>query len=248
VTSLRFYLPPTTSQGLPPWLVTLSAPPAPHGWLGLMSGPAVHGFASPWQLGGVVVQPAALVLGLKPWEDAFEGVIPAAPPVPWVRFDLEKLIRMALHQSGLALELLGGAPLEPGPIDPHAIAAGAITRQQLSYWRDTTRHEVATPPAAALEWLGLVRRVLTGYALAQDARYVAWLPELLASHAPASLAALVAPVLAGEALEEAARGASAPLLASLWDRLDPEAPCALPERPSDYDGLERMLVAARLAC
>lgn len=244
MTSLSFYTPPP--QAPPPGLDLLPSPSVTHGWLGALDGPAVVGFEAPWRLGGVVVQPAHIVLGLKPWEDAFEGVLSPAhhAPIPWVRFDLEKLIRMALHQSGLALELLGGVTVEPGPVDPHAIAAAAITRGQLGYWRDVTRRGVATPPADALEWLALVRRLLTGCALAQEARFVAWLPELLAQHAPAALVPHVHAALAGEPPDHAA---CASLLSALWARLDPAAPCALPERPADYAGLEQLLVSERLA-
>jgi hypothetical protein len=217
------------------------------GWLGVMDGPQVVGHDAPWRLGGIIIQPAHIVLGLRPWEDAFEGVItpPDAAPIPWVCFDLEKIIRMMLHQSGLALTLLAGVTIEAGPVNPRAIAANAITHAQLHHWRDVTAPGVADPPADPVRWLGLVRQLLTGVLLAEHAHFMAWLPAQR-PHAPAPLGALIGELLDGAPLTEQARQDSAPALSALWHRMDPARPSALPERPSGYEALNALLVQARL--
>lgn len=99
---MQFLDPPGASIPLPE--PSRSLPPLLHaGWWG---GPACEGIAmAPARFGGIVVQPAEVVLGLRGWEDAFEGIL-AGSNTPYVFFELEKIIRMMLRQSPMALEIL----------------------------------------------------------------------------------------------------------------------------------------------
>ena len=84
--------------GRPALLLALTASPMPktHLW--------AAGWA-PGRWGGVFVQPATDVLGLRAWEDAWEGVLKDNSH-PWAMFELEKIMRMLLAGSGLAFDIL----------------------------------------------------------------------------------------------------------------------------------------------
>lgn len=180
---------------------------------------ARHELAERPRLGGVFVTPARRALGLRGWEDAYEGL---AGENPWVIFDLEKLIRMALRQSGLAFELLtSAATWSRAEFGARAIARAAVTRDLIEHYHDVAR-PLLDDEAEASRWRW--RSLLSGWALAtrgEVSRNVATLTELAgtAEQTPAVAARLIDEMLAGD---------------------------ALPRRPADYDWLEESLVNARM--
>ncbi len=222
-------------------------------------GMAVHGFAGVERVGGVFVQPAHSVLGLRAWDDALEGVLPGG--APWVLFEAEKIVRMMLRQSGLALEILA-SPVGGDwgvDFDARVLVCGAITREIVLYYRDVTRVGVSRLLALVesgriddpcLEdgrgWLqDLFRHLLTGCVLGQQGHVCLHLEHLLdlpvAEGVREPLDSLVGGRGDGLAIREL--GVQAVRLQGF---LEVEQACALPERPSDYDGLNDWLVTQRL--
>lgn len=97
-------------------------------------------FAAQLDLGGprcvgCFVEPATTVLGLRAWDDAREG----ATPMPWALFEVEKFVRMALRQSGVAFEALVAPAVWSRNFDGRAVAAAAVTRGILTYYDDVSR-------------------------------------------------------------------------------------------------------------
>ncbi|MEM1348445.1 MAG: nucleotidyltransferase domain-containing protein [Myxococcota bacterium] len=234
--SLRARIPSLSSHDPPPVFVSL--------W----SGPSVHGFrASPERIGGVVVQPAHVVLGLRGWEDAFEGVLDHG--TPYVLFDLEKIIRMALRQSTLAMELLS-APIvhHAAPeFSPRDIVAGLITRQLVRAYDQMTRDVgeiIARRDASGA--LCRVREMLTGATLARDGVFSLHIDDLVQNWASDELSVMVQAMRRGVALEEDQWSALERELKDVRARLSLEAVEALPEQPTSYDAVHDALVAMRL--
>ena len=184
-------------------------------------------------------------MGLRGWEDAFEGVL--SDGAPFAIFEVEKIARMALRQDGLAFEVLAApARLHSTDFAPRALATWAMTRGVLAHYRDVTAPwlgALSRLPADAVR-LG-ARELLTGVALARDAAFGVELDTLLA-HLDASgfgglLEALEArpeDVEVRAELEAAAR--------ALHAELDPSAPGPLPERVPDYDALHHAVYRWRM--
>ena len=151
--------------------------------------------------------------GLRPWDDALEG----AAPGPWVLFEVEKLVRMALRQSGLAFEALTSAVCW-GTFPARDIARAAVTKQLLRYYRDVAR-PLRDGATDSNRW----RALLTGAALAKHgivSRDITTLRSLL--DAPAD-----------------------PEPAVVVELLDALESSNLPSRPTDYDYLNDVVVSYR---
>lgn len=164
---------------------------------------------------GCYVTDAATALGLRPWDDAAEG---RQGQAAWVLFDVEKLVRMALHQSGLAFEALCSAATW-GDFPARAIADAAVTVNVLDYYRDVTAPLLH---GRAERWR--YRTLLTGVLLAEQG---------IVSHDLSTLAGRLA-------LEPGVDLSAAP---ALHERLRSSS---LPTRPSGYDFLNDFVVQARL--
>ncbi len=234
-------------------------PPIVH--LVQFGGGQINGFSCAERVGGVFVQPAQVVLGLKAWDDAFEGVL--AGETPWVLFEAEKIVRMLLRQSGLALEILAspvaanfGAGLGVD-FDPLALVRGAITREIVLYYRDVTRLGVsrllALVESARFDdpclldnwgWLqDLFRNLLTGCVLGQQGNVCLHLEHLLDSQIADGVRELLNEGFVGNLAVLGELGKHAVRLQGF---LEVERAQILPERPSNYDGLNDWLVAQRL--
>jgi hypothetical protein len=171
------------------------------------------------RFGGVFVTPARRAMGLRGWEDAHEGTTDTGDP--WVLFDLEKLIRMALRQSGLAFEFLtSSVTWSPDSFPARKLAESAITRDVAQYYADVARPLLDSDTPDRWRW----RSLLTGWALAtrgEVSHDLSTLQRLAEVDEPSSDDA-------GRLLEEMRAGE------------------ALPKTPSDYDWLNEMLVDARM--
>ena len=165
---------------------------------------------------GCFVIDARTALGLRPWDDADEGIEPA----PWALFDIEKLVRMALHQSGLAFEALT-APQTWGEFPARRVADAAVTQGVLRYYYDVTA-SLLDGNTQRWRW----RTLLTGALLAREGVMSQSLTTLCDRLAvPAQPDASLATELRAE-LEHGA---------------------LLPSRPSDYHFLNELVVSARLS-
>lgn len=229
--------------------------------LGVYQGALVRGLplASRAWLGGVVVQPARTVLGLRGFEDAFETSV--GDHLPLVCFDLEKLIRMALRQSGLALEILGSDLLlideAVGWSAPSLIKA-CFTRQVICHYIDTTRaclRRLGEPGALRLAdahardalWMGY-SDLLVGATLAKEGVLALGLTQQLSfwERLPCHDILAQASSLDVMMLEDEQRAALYAGAQELDRWLKPERAIAMPERVADYDGAQAQLIAARL--
>lgn len=216
---------------------------------------------APAWLGGVIVQPAKTVLGLRGFEDAFEASMGWGDmQVPVVAFDLEKIIRMALAQSGLALEILGSAALwlsEPQGWEPQSLARACFHRQVLRHYDDVSRQALRLleqPQLASQDepyvWAGLAD-LLTGATLAREGAFGLSVPALLSfweslpGHAILAQACQDAPSLQDAPTRHALYESARQLVAWLNPARD-DLSAALPERVLDYEGAQAQLVTARL--
>lgn len=68
----------------------------------LSGGEAVNGIETPIRVAGVWTEPTASVLSLRTFDDAREGIIMGSP---FVHFEMEKVLRMALRQDVFAFEI-----------------------------------------------------------------------------------------------------------------------------------------------
>jgi predicted nucleotidyltransferase len=251
------------------WAAWAGRQSPPARFLSAWSGLEVHGFDSPTRLGGVAVQPAEVVLGLRAWNDAEEGVIAenaensspensAAPPVPFVIFDVEKIVRMLLHQSGLAFEILASPvvlhadSLTGAQFPARRLIEAAISADILHHYRDVAIGGMARlvetkgQGARISDALGAVRNALCGVALSRG-EVEFRLPTLLENYALPGLGAVL-----DEVADEDVEGALAPefvaeldgLMSKLIASIQPDR-CALPAGPSDYDWLNDFVVDAR---
>lgn len=248
-------LPPLSPPPQPSEVLRRPADPIPEpALLAWVEGPGAEGFDSAWRLAGVTILPASTLLGLRAFEDAYEDHLPGAAPdgrdCMRVLFDLEKILRMALHQSVLALELLASpAPLQlRAPFDtlaPIELAQAAITSGIVSVYRGVLPATLdAIDAGERVASLSGLRRLYTASLLHAEAVMGTELAALLKSCAPSPIAPIVegwsdAPLRPDEAraLKDEARRLDALL----------DVPGALPERPQNYDLLHETLVAWRLA-
>lgn len=220
------------------------------------AGPAAEGLPTHPAMSGIVIQPAEVVLGLRGWEDAFEHLLPGAqPPTLCACFDLEKITRMALRQSGLAAETLASAAcaegLEPGARTARWMLAQAATRGLIHHYLDVTRQVVDDlSRGEGSRWgvsavLRCARECLTGVLLAERGHLIMSWPSLVAHADTPALAALLDASQAADALTPALSRELGDALATQRARIIPEA-SPLPERVPGYDALQALLVRARL--
>lgn len=213
--------------------------------LGCWSSPTLYPGA-PRRSGGIFVVPSATVLGLRGWADAREGVDDAGDP--WVFFALEKIIRMMLRQSGLALELLAAPNTLPAhPLfDPHQIISSCLHAGVLSHVQDVTwRARQELDALTRARQLDALRVLLWGALLVEQRVLSLELADAIERWHLASDRELMSAFAAGEDV-------SLDRVTSLLDKLaavaDPDAEAArisLGSRPRGYDVVNAMLVACR---
>lgn len=194
---------------------------------------------APRRLGGVVVQPAEVVLGLRGWEDAFEGILPESR-TPYVFFELEKIIRIMLRQSPMALEILAAptasASLAHG-FDPRQLARLLTTSDILTSYLDL--------PVA--RDLSMLRPLLTAALLASNLTFSLSLTTLL-THLEEVTEDPLWRTLAKkspdvDAITRADAGARALVRAAI---AAPSSANSLPPKPIGYDDANALLIRWRL--
>lgn len=235
------------------WVADLDRRPVS---LTFWSGPEVHGFASRLRLGGVFVEPVESVVSLRSFSDSLEGTVRIEgvdEPVPYTLYDLEKVARMLLHDSGTALEILGA----PAGVDwtPNRVAFGrrvvrrgataGLATHYLEVARPTVEALVAGEPVGRLELLEGSRRLLTGVGLL-DGRVEFDLSRLLDEYADDGLEEVLGGAEA-PAPDSGAYAAVADRLGELRVRLEEAEGGVLSDEALDYDGLDEMIVEERLA-
>lgn len=215
------------------WIESLERPPA---YVGIWSGPEVCGYAeAPYRIGGWFVEPVESVVGLRPFDDALEGTLEVEEvdePVPYVLFEVEKILRMMLRQSALALEVLSTPywlDAEDGS-DPcgesRDVVRRALAAEVVEAYRERAVGD-ADEGASEEELCGAVRQLATCVALGEGR---------VSAHLDRALEASGAE-LASDDLRSTVDGLRA--------RLD-ETAGALPDSPVGYDALDAWLVERRL--
>lgn len=262
---LSFATPPGASKRL----AEIKLPPeirsAP--FLSVWSGSAVHGFDSRLRLGGVFVAPADVVLGLRSWNDAREGVVGASEllgakqSVPYAIFEVEKIVRMMLHQSGLAFEILASPVVfgldsprdertDAQPFPARRILDAAVTSGLLHHYRDVSRATLTRLVAAkgqgarASDIRDLVRTVLTGNVL-MHGEVEFHLPTLLERQATAELGDLIENMLPENFVEPMWLQQFEDCISAAIDVISPDG-SPLPPSPTDYDWLHDFVINSRL--
>jgi|GEM_PF-2510182 len=229
-------------------------------FLSAWSGSVLHGFDSGLRLGGVFVESADVVLGLRSWNDAREGILAGqgGAPIPYAIFEVEKIVRMLLGQSGLAFEMLASPvlfktrmSLSDEAFPARRILNAAVTSELVHHYRDVARTGLARLMAAKgqgarrVDVFGLVRSALTGRALMR-AEVDLNLTRLLAQYATPEFAECLANMGADDLMEPAWLREFEREMEAIITALKPED-AALPSRPSDYEWLHDFVIAARLA-
>lgn len=193
-----------------------------------LTGAEVNGHDTPVRIGAAFVRDARTVCGLRAWDDAAEGVHDGTP---WAAFEVEKLVRMMLHQSGLAFELLASARVWSDDFDGRRIIQAAATSQVLAYYEDVT-HPLAT--GRLHEELWRWRSLLSGLLLARHGEVSFRLPTLLERLDEVRFGGLAK---GGVPTASIAADAHAEL-AERW--------ASLPNQVSDYDWLDDRVAHLRL--
>lgn len=193
-----------------------------------LSGAEVNGHDVPTRIGATFVRDARTICGLRAWDDATEGVHDGTP---WAAFEVEKLARMMLHQSGLAFELLASSRVWSDDFAPRRIIQAAATSQLLTYYQDVA-HPLTQGRLHDELWRW--RSLLTGLLLARGGEVSLRLETLLERLDEDSFAGL--PV---GRLPTATVAADAH--AEMIERAAP-----LPDRVSDYDWLDAWVADLRL--
>ncbi len=206
--------------------------------LALMPGDAVR-------LVGVLAQPPDVVMGLRGWEDAFEGVLPDA--TPFALFEVEKLARMALRQDGLAVEILAAPDrLHASDFEPRDVVSWTMTRGVLAHYRDVTAPWLDALPHLPFTAVRLgARALLTGVALARDAAFGVELETLIA-HLDASRMGELLEALARRPEDAQIRAVLEAAARALHAELDPSVSGPLPEGVPDYDALHHAVYHWRM--
>lgn len=239
------------------WAGWAEAQDPPARFLTVWSGPQVHGFDSPIRFGGVMFQPAEVVLGIRAWDDAHEGVIEleaADARAPWALFEVEKIVRMMLHQSGLAFEILASPAVfyesRAQDFPARRVVEAAVTRQVVAHYRDVAAGLIERMLAARFEGVGptdlldLFRQLLTGWALCDGVvEFDLW--RLVERRGDDALRGKLREVQSGAKvdadmwaeLDESAR--------ELLAAIEPDTADGLPEQPSDYGWLNDLVVESR---
>lgn len=233
----------------------------PARFVSLWSGRPVHGFGSPSRVGGVVAQPAELVLGIRSWEDAFEETFELEghdAPVPYVLFEIEKIVRMMLHQSGLAFEILASpvhlvegrtAQASAEPFPARRVVRAAVTKEIIHHYRDVAGgwldrlEEAGGRGATGADALDIIRHALTGVGLMEGrAQLHIW--TLVERHGSDALEGLLREVEGSDTLDPEVVEELCDHGRTLVAQLDPDQ-ADLPDRPADYDWLDALVVALR---
>lgn len=221
------------------------------------SGPEVHGFESPVRVGGVFVEPLESVVSLRSFSDSLEGTLRLSGvdrPVPYTFYDLEKVARMLLHDSGTALEILA----TPAAIDwkSNRLELGRrIVRQGASSGLLHHYAEASWPTVRALrEGRSLDRRELL-----EAARHLSTGVGLVEGRVAFDLRTMVDHHRQGDVLADSLEWQTAPepgssaytrvadVFSDLWERIDGSDGGVLGEEALDYDGLNATVVEERLA-
>lgn len=249
--SISFLTPVTASDG-----VTPTPPPyAPEHTLfeSLWSGAKVHGIPTMARAGGVFVQPAHVVLGLRGFADAHEGYT-GVKHTPFAFFEFEKIIRMLWASSGLALEILGSAMVQytHTDFDARLLLQKIVTRRVLEHYVDVTAghfdriEDVHTHTATpSLQFLIFLRELLTGATLSRDGAFCAHLPTLLEYWAAQEVEVILQDWEQHSKLEMQARLVLMNWLTH-WRAYLQNDSLALPCAPCDYQGAHDWLVSARM--
>ena len=244
-----------SEAGLDDWLASRGLPPV---YASLWSGPQIHGYDTPSKLGGVVVHDAQTVPRIRAWDDAFEGILSRSDTdatVPWVLFDVEKIVRMMLRQSGMALEILA-SPVRASDVTlgdwsfpARRIIEAAIHQDILFYYRDCAdsvnwNADGLSSREYRLQVVDAVRHALTGLEL-MDGRVVFGLTALL-SDVEADVAEAVRALAEDDTIDEEKHALIRDRLATWCQRLETPGPSPLGEQPDDYDWLDELVVEQRL--
>lgn len=241
-------------DGLDAWLESRGVPPV---HLSVWSGPALEGYPTKTRIGGVFVQPASTVLGIRAWDDALEGVFTTdgGETVPWVLFDLEKIVRMMLRQSGTAFEILA-SPIcarHPGRTDlefsAHRIVEAAIHKDILFYYRDFAdgvRWDVDGLESREyrLQIVDAVRHALTGLRLIDGV--VEFELASLLDEVESDVSDAVRAMLADDTVSEHQHSLLRNRLASWCQTLAEPGQHVLGDQPHGYDWLDDLVVQLRL--
>lgn len=236
------------------WLEDLPRRPM---YAAIWSGPQVNGHrAANIRIGGYFREPTSSVVGLRAFDDALEGQLQLEgtdDPVPYTFFEIEKIIRMMLHRSHLAFEILTSpARLSPPADGNEESAARDLVRWSIAadfadVYRETLEGTVddlrAGREVSVREALRLVRRTMTGVALGErrvmfDVRQM--------THRPRGG---VVDDLLGRAPSEDV----GPLRSDVVEFVDEYAPkldtsnSSLPSDPECYERLNQWLVDQRLS-
>lgn len=219
------------------------------------SGPSVNGHSgAPVRVGGYFVEPPESVIGLRPFDDAIEGTVELESlerPVPYVFFEFEKILRMMLHQSGLAFEILSsphwlyGADEENPCSEARAIVECAATGDLLAHYREVTDGSLddlrSERDLSVGEILRMFRSLLTGVAAGRgrsslDLRVLAEALDV----------STVSEIVSKPVQSKVHSGRSALLeeAEALFAQLD-SGESALPQHPDGYDDLNEVLVRKR---
>lgn len=233
----------TFSDGWNVALKNLTAPPVVHHVA--YRGIAVTEIAQNAAYAGIVVQPAATVLALPGWEDAYEFVDDGSLHT---LFDIEKLIRMFLHGSHLALEVLGSTRRSRYLEETEAILDWTVNRRHLRPAIDSAA-TLWSDSATALDTGTVIdhfRRFLQGRALTRH-QFGMGLNVLL-EEVETDLADELT-TLAGDRAK-VAETVPSHTLAAMRDftrkhPIDPQT-SSLPGAPSHYEALSNWLVDRRL--
>ena len=252
----------TFVDSLESFLAARGIPPV---YLSIYSGPELLGHPSPTKLGGVVVHGASTVLGLRAWDDAYEGVMARseAQSAPWVLFDLEKIVRMMLHQSGLAFEMLAtplalseGSPLRGArgeartPFPAHRIVEAAVHQGVLGFYHDRADsihwdERGLEHDEYRLQIVDAIRCALTGLELVEG-RVRFCLSDLVAGFEETELAEVVDALQRDEAVSGDQHRYIRDRLAGWSASLADPSATALGEQPADYEWLDEFVVEQRL--
>ncbi len=213
-------------------------------WFAQIDGPEFTCEGVDTRFGGVFVAPRETVLGIRLWRDVYEGVEAVGDAqVHWSIYEIEKIVRMMLHQSPLALEILSsGAAVErfaSSRFQPRRVVEAAVTSDILTALVDDADGFLTSPEASSSRRVAIrgLRRVLMGLALAEGV-VATRLDDLLEWRGSEELADAAA---TGEADAISTCGREL-----LEDLRAVDAP-ALPESPADYDGLDDLVVDMRMA-
>lgn len=207
---------------------------------------------APNRLGGVFAQPASTVLGLRGWPDAMEWTITretlSATPVPVCFFELEKITRMMLRQSALALHILAAPNLLNSTrdmgFDARLLIQMTLTRSIKAHYIDLLNHiDVASQSSNRMaDLLDLTRQCLTGCTLYVHGALGLQMSTVSAFWPNGPVRDMLDKLLASQPVEMALIHQVSTTIRHLFVTAETN----LPERPADYDGAQAMLVNARL--